>query len=241
MMYSELYPVSMQDGHGLVYTLSLQETIPWKNLSITDKQSLERAYYVRSGEKRVYSKFIESTELYRVQMIAAMYSEKWTKYWNLFKLEYDPLAAYIVEENGNRDKTNDDTHTTDYGRIENQDSTDTGTVTDVLDGNINSTDSVFGFNSVTAVPSDTSTDKEDNTNTETRDLAGNRKTTYSGTDTLTKDDKEHEEYGVTKKGNIGYSTPQKLLSEDFVLWEHPFFDMVFSDIDRMIMLKIYTC
>lgn len=240
MKYSEAFPQSVTIGKGLIFGLSLLENIPWYSLSNSDKQSLERAYYIRSGDKTVYSKFLEFTEVEQAQLISNVYNEKWTKYWNLFKLEYDPLSAYLVEETGNRNKNFDTSRTTTYGKIENVNSSDTGTVTDNGSNSNSSTDSVFGFNSIDSVPSDTSSGNEQNTNTETRNLTNTTNTSNSGSDDISGKDIEAEKYTVSKQGNIGYSTPQKLLSGEFELWKTPFFQMVFSDIDKFIMLKIYN-
>lgn len=240
MTYNEAFPQSLSLGKGLIFGISLLNSIPWNGISLEDKNYLERAYWVRSGEKHIYSKFLELSDAEKMAAIVSMYSEKWTKYWNLFKLEYDPLSAYIVEETGNRNKNFDTSRTTTYGKIENVNSSDTGTVTDNGSNSNSSTDSVFGFNSVDSVPSDTSSGNEQNTNTETRNLTNTTNTSNSGTDDISGEDTEAEEYTVSKQGNIGYSTPQKLLSGEFELWKTPFFQMVFSDIDKFIMLKIYN-
>lgn len=239
MKYSELYPQSMTDGIGLISALGALESIPWHTLSPEVLQDIERAYYVRSNFKTVIESFIHADTSARARLIAALYSQKWTKLWKDFTLEYDPLHAYIVEETGERDKTVYATQTDTYGREVVVNGTDTGTVENSGTENLNGSTGIYGFNSVSAVPSDTQTDSTTTRETETRKLANSNTTVNSGQDTRDNDDKENEKYSVTKKGNIGYSTPQKLLREDIELWKESFFGIVFSDIDYFITISVY--
>lgn len=240
MTYNELYPNSLSNGSGLLFDLSINLNNPWHGLSDEDKKSIERAYSIRSGDKTVYSKFEEIESSERCQLIHSIYNEIWTKYWNLYLMQYDPLSAYIVDERGSRDKNVDTFRDTKYGKTESHNSSDTGTVTNVDSINSGSDSFVNGFNSIDKVPSDSSTSTETNNSTETRNLSDSTNISNSGNDTIEGTDVENEEYVVMKKGNIGYSTPQKLLSGEFELWRDSFFDKVFKDIDKLIMIKIYT-
>lgn len=239
MKYSELYPQSMSDGIGLISALGAIESIPWHTLSAEALQDIERSYYVRSNFKTVIDSFILADTSARARLIAALFSQKWSKLWKDFVLEYDPLHAYIVEESGERDKNAESTQTDTYGREVIVNGTDTGTVENSGTENLNGSTGIYGFNSVSAVPSDTETDNTTTTDTETRNLANSNTTVNSGQDTRDNKDNENEIYSVTKKGNIGYSTPQKLLREDIELWKEPFFSIVFADIDYFITIQVY--
>lgn len=240
MKYNEIYPTSLSNGDGLFYKLSLLPNIPWNILPEDVKKSLDRAYAIRSGCKNVYSSFYNLDITIQVSSLAAVYVDKWTRFWNLYTLDYNPLDAYIVKEESRRNKDVDTSRITTYGKSEQTVVDDTGTITDSSEGTNNSNNFVFGFNSTSEVPTDKSDDSESNTNTETRDLTTTTNNSNSGSDSVTGTDVEVENYDVTKKGNIGYSTPQQLLSEEFELWSKIFFENVFRDIDKFIMIKIYT-
>lgn len=239
MKYSELYPQSMSAGIGLISALGAIESIPWNTLSPEALQDVERAYYVRSNFKTVIDSFILADDSARARLISALFAQKWSKLWKDFSLEYDPLHAYIVEETGERDKVVEAKQTDAYGREVVVNGTDTGTVENSGSESLNGSSGIYGFNSVSAVPSDTQTDLTTTLDTETRNLANSNTTVNSGQDIRDNNDKENETYSVTKKGNIGYSTPQKLLREDLELWIEPFFGIVFSDIDSFITIQVY--
>lgn len=286
--YEELYPQSFSDGIGLISDISSIQGVPWDMLSSEDVASLERAYSIRSGIKVVSNSFYKIPAANRATTIYSMFIDKWRRYWSLYHADYDPLAAYIVEETGKKNKSSDGSNTTTYGKKEITNSADTGTVEQLNDSvttygkktatttsdsgdvsteestNSDGSDFIYAFNSSGEVPSEKSTsndtsetvetrnlttsenvtdsgsDNETSVNTETRNLSNERDTTFSGSDSTSSNNEESENYEVNKKGNIGYSTPQKMLREEFILWEHPFFNIVFSDIDKMIMLKIYN-
>lgn len=238
-VYISVYPNSFSLGEGLFKELSMIADIPWYALSNDDKDSLERAYCLRSGVKKISSQFLEISKEERAYSIFSVYKSKWKKYWALFELEYDPLSAYIVEESGNKAETDGLTRTTTYGRVDTTSSTDTGTVNTANTVQSDSDSYVYGFNSVGSVPTDSSDSNETTSDIETRNLSANRTTTASGSDSIKDMNLLDSEYSVSKKGNIGYATPQKLLTGEFELWSTPFFNMVFSDIDKMIMLKVY--
>lgn len=336
MKYRELYPKSLSSGTGLIAQLSQKEGIPWK----TDKQDissiLERAFGIRYGFKTILDSFAELPESVRADVLAVMYSQKWSRLWDDYLLQYEVLDAYHVTENGNRSVNKDGSDVIKYGKTVNESSSDTGTIdrtenntttyghtvaeTGSEEGSINrtdeetlkhghtvtetgsdtgnvetsssndntSTDSVYGFNSPLAMPSNTESgtklsestetrdletsknitnagqdeksvtstetsnsdtsknvtnagqDEVDSVTAETRDSVGSRNVTNAGQDEKNHNTTEDEDYSYTKKGNIGYTTPQELIRQDMALWATPFFDIVFSDIDEFIMLQTFT-
>lgn len=239
MLYSELYPQSMSDGIGIISALGELENIPWNALTTESLKDIERSYYVHSNFKTVINTFVFADSLVRARLIAALFAQKWSKLWKDFIIEYDPLHAYIVEETGDRNNTSESTQTDAYGRQVNVNGTDSGTIENSGTENLNGASGVYGFNSVSSVPSDTKNDETTTSDTETRNLATSSTTVNSGQDTSNKNGNNNEHYSTTKKGNIGYSSPQKLLREDIELWSKSFFEIVFSDIDSFITIQVY--
>ena len=237
--YRQTYPNSFTEGIGLIRTLSDLPSIPWNTMSEQEKSDLERLYAARSGFKPIIDIFTIGDIESRARLLAAMYSQKWKRIWDTYALEYNLLDAYKVIESGHRNTNKNGTTTDKYGRVVNDNGTDTGTVDTTGNDNISGTDSVFGFNSSTAVPSDSSTESNNSSSLETRNLANSRQTTNSGQDESIRQDTDNEEYGYTKSGNIGYTSPQELIRQDLEIWRNPFFSMVFDDIDFFMTISVY--
>lgn len=235
--YIEHYPNSLTEGLGLFHSLS-ESDVPWAELDEDIKKSLEIAYGLRSGNKVLTYPISNVTEINRVKMLKAYYLEKWKKLWNIYKLEYEPLDGYIVNETGSNTKNINKEETTEFGKIVNETGTDTGTVGVNGSTTSNGTDNFYGFNSAEAVPANSNEDNDVSNSTETRDLEATRSTTNSGNDNVNGTESEEGSYTIKKTGNIGYTTPQEMLKQEFELWGTPYFEIVFSDIDRYIMLSI---
>lgn len=255
----EMYPL-MISGNGIMSDLS-DFNVPWAN-DIADGMInhtfLDMGYYQHSAGKTI-SPFIwnladmesqlESTheldELTAAQRtkiagtIHTIYSRKWDRLWNLYKMDYNPIQNYNISETENTDTDNSSTYT-NTGTITNvldSDGTQTGTVGTASTGSINN--DVFGFNSSSAVPYDkadgatntTRTDNlansEDSTHTETRNLGSSETGTHDTDRTL------------TRSGNIGVTTTQRMFESEIDVWKWNFFKSVFADIDQICCLDVY--
>lgn len=239
MTYLEHYPDSLTLGNGLISRLSSVDNIPWSKIPDFDVESLERAYSMRSGFKKLTSVFSAIDSEQRSKVIASLYAQKWTRLWNNYILEYNPLEAYRVTESGKREINSTDNNVINYGRTTNNNASDTGTVNIQGNENGSGTDSLYGFNSANGVPSDSSSNSSENTSTETRNLTNNSNIVNSGKDERDVTGFEQEDYSYTKTGNIGYTSPPELLMQDMELWKTAFFDIVFSDIDFSITISVY--
>lgn len=236
--YRDLYPNTLTEGIGLISQIS-SLNVPWATEVAGYYQSLERIYAIRSASKEIVKNFEDIPEQFRAEVVVEMFREKWSKLWNIYKLEYNPLSAYKVVETGENsvEKQSSDLH--QYGKTQNEVSDDTGTVTDASTSESSTNAGLYGFNSQSSVPSDTSAASASENSTETRDLNVTRSRTDGGSDTIDREDTEVSEHNITKEGNIGYSTPQKLLREELELWAMPFFQKVFDDIDSLIAIMVY--
>ena len=239
MKYRELYPNSLTVGVGLISQMALYN-VPWSDFSDDDLKSLERSYCLHSGFKEVINTFVELPATDRVTAILAHYLHKWERYYKLYQTEYNPLSAYRVVENGENTRTPNLQDQTTKGTKVTVTGTDSGTVTTTEALGQTEDSSRYGFNSFTEpVPVDVTTTGGQNTLTETRQLSDGSTTTNSGTDSVKRTGTEKIVHEVTKEGNIGYSTPQKLMREELALWMKPYFDIVFNDIDNFIMINVF--
>ena len=57
--------------------------------------------------------------------------------------------------------------------------------------------------------------------------------------TLDTDD-EKEDVQTTRKGNIGVTSTQQLLQQEFDLWKWNFYIRVFEDTDKFLTLSVYN-
>lgn len=239
MKYRELYPQSLTEGVGLISQMVAYD-VPWRDLDDSTLRALERSYCLHSGFKEVISTFVEMDAADRIPAILIHYGHKWHRYYTLYMTEYNPLSAYRVVENGENTRTPNLQDQTTKGTKVVVSGTDSGTVTTTEALGQTEDNSRYGFNSFNEpVPVDVTTTGGSNTLTESRQLTDGSTTTNSGTDSVTRTGTEKIVHEITKEGNIGYSTPQKLMREELALWMKPYFDIVFSDIDNFIMINVF--
>ena len=208
-------------------------------------------------------------------VIISMYYMKWAKLYATMLFEYDPIENYDMLEvmtndatvkqygrtvtrtdNLSHAKTGTDTltHNTTETRTDNLSHAKTGT--DTLTHNttetttpnltVNNSNSVYGFNSSTAVNADAQTRTE--TGTQAVAKTGTEQQGYNSTETDTGtqanaesgSDTSTRNYRLTRSGNIGVTTSQQMIEQERNLWLWDFFySVVFPDIDRVMTIPIY--
>ena len=174
----------------------------------------ERAFYV------LFTTNETPTDAVILARLAAMYAtwkaQQLPDYLRAFyalSLEYAPLDNYNGYEK---------TETT-YGKT-----TDTtyGKSTDTTHGKSNTLETdIYGYNSSTESPSDVVTSTDSGTDTVTD--SGTDTVTDSGTDTVTDSGKDTVE--ITKRGNLGLTTSQQMLSSEWNLRKQNFVVDVLRD------------
>lgn len=182
----------------------------------------------------------------------------WTRLWETYDVEYEPLNNYDIMEEIDREitDTGTDTMTYDTSEVTDSDSTDTGT-DEMAYGKTSTTthgkttvtkDYVAGFNSVSDPPP--LTDRTDTTesgttpvattgkDTETRDLAKTEDITKTktGTEEQEKDLSKVEDATIHRYGKIGVTTTQYMIKEERALWLWNFFNQVYSDVDTVLTI-----
>lgn len=216
-------------GDGIFTDLN-EFSVPWKTGEETDAdliKNLNMAYHgSHSGDKNIspiVHKFLTSedaeTRTKLAGIIYTMFSDKWSKLWDAFNAEYNPIENYSMTEHEERD---------DVTTREGSDTlTMTGTDVNVLEGNTEN--EVSGFNSPDYV--NDAKNSQESTNTETRGMTDT--TTHDTTDTL------DGERTLTRSGNIGVTTSQQMLQSEIELRKWIYFNSVFNDIDTILTLSIY--
>lgn len=216
-------------GDGIFTDLN-EFDVPWKTGEETDDdliKNLNMAYHgSHSGDKNIspiVHKFLKSeddeTRAKLAGIIYTMFGDKWSKLWDAFNTEYNPIENYSMTEHEERD---------DVNTREGSDTlTMTGTDTDVLTGSTENEVSAFNSSGY----SDNTQNSQNSTNTETRNMTDT--TTHDTTDTL------DGERTLTRSGNIGVTTSQQMLQSEIELRKWLYFNSVFNDIDTILTLSIY--
>lgn len=167
--------------NGIFHNLQTLD-VPWQELNIDPSLDIQY-HFNRSGEKIVaplISSFTDNDEELKNADIATitnvvynMFSNKWTKLYELLSLEFDPIENYSMTEQEivDRDTTDRTTHTGTQG------TTHTGTQADAQTG----TQTITHTGTQTDVNTGTQTDAQ--TGTQTNAQSGGTSTSSSGSGT----------------------------------------------------------
>lgn len=251
--------------------------VPWKDH--IDGSTIDLDYHGnRSGEKIIsplINKLLVDGELSEenknrlVSLLWKKYGFNWVRSWESLQLEYNPIENYSMEyketefktlkidgskvvdktitEGGTIDKTNSGT----VGTVDTENETMSGSDT----YNSNTNNGIYGFDSGSSTPSDTTTTEQTNntnssnnknkTNTVTDNrnelLTKNLTLSDSTTDT---DDSTHTTdvlHTEKKSGNIGVTTTQEMLESELKLrFNWKIFDLIYRDIDNILTINIFA-
>ena len=205
--------------------------VPWKN-DVSGNQ-LDIIYHGSRSGNKIIGSLIENyldnntvsdnNKIIIAQAIYTIYIKNWNALYKTLSLEYNPIENYSMTETENVQ----DTH---KGTVEsNGNNTDTYTETTLV--NDISNNQLWGFNSTDSVNSDKQTGDT------TRDVESTVDSTHKNTDRETKD--ITSDRTLKRSGNIGVTTSQQMIESERQLWLWNFFESVFSDIDKILVLKIY--
>lgn len=206
--------------------------VPWKN-DVSGNQ-LDIIYHGSRSGNKIIGSLIENyldnnntvsndNKIIIAQAIYTIYIKNWNALYKTLSLEYNPIENYSMTETENVQ----DTH---KGTLESN-GNNTNTYTETAIGNDTSNNQLWGFNSTDSVNSDKQTGDT------TRDVDSTMDSTHKNTDRETKD--ITSDRTLKRSGNIGVTTSQQMIESERQLWLWNFFESVFSDIDKILVLKIY--
>lgn len=205
--------------------------VPWKN-DVSANQ-LDIIYHGSRSGNKIIGSLIENyldnntvsddNKIIIAQAIYTIYIKNWNALYKTLSLEYNPIENYSMTETENVQ----DTH---KGTLESN-GNNTNTYTETTLVNDTSNNQLWGFNSTDSVNSDKQTGDT------TRDVESTMDSTHKNTDRETKD--ITSDRTLKRSGNIGVTTSQQMIESERQLWLWNFFESVFSDIDKILVLKIY--
>ena len=220
------------------------------------------------------------------KMIAALWYDKWTRLWEVNTAEFNPIENYNMHEEEDTEPTGTETSEVTLSGTETDTHTKSGSETNTrtesgsegktlshtghdtvrtqgTDTNNKESNSVYGFNSQTAVPASEKSVNTDQTVTTTPGVTDTENKTFTNrqtTDTetfLNRQDQDQKTFTNRKNtevksfedrnthreldrtGNIGVTTNQQMLQSSLELWQWNFWLQVFEDIDSTICLDCY--
>lgn len=183
-------------------------------------------YFAWSGDKwasPVVEKMVKLEQIhYLTPMFWSVYGEQLLRQWDNFTREYDPIADYdVTEETGY-------THH-GGGKV-----TDSGDDTRSKWNSVESTSSVWGVNSSSAVDSDkTVTNYGNSENNGLKD-----KVEYGKIRSSTEN--ANDELSIHKYGNLGINPISDFIKKDIELWKLNFYQNIFfKALDSFLALPIY--
>lgn len=205
--------------------------VPWKD-DISGNQ-LDIIYHGSRSGNKIIGSLIENyldnntvsddNKIIIAQAIYTIYIKNWNALYKTLSLEYNPIENYSMTETENVQ----DTH---KGTLESN-GNNTNTYIETTLVNDTSNNQLWGFNSTDSVNSDKQTGDT------TRDVESSMDNTHKNTDRETKD--ITSDRTLKRSGNIGVTTSQQMIESERQLWLWNFFESVFSDIDKILVLKIY--
>lgn len=205
--------------------------VPWKN-DVSGNQ-LDIIYHGSRSGNKIIGSLIENyldnntvsddNKIIIAQAIYTIYIKNWNALYKTLSLEYNPIENYSMTETENVQ----DTH---KGTLESN-GNNTNIYTENTLVNDTSNNQLWGFNSTDSVNSDKQTGDT------TRDVESTMDSTHKNTDRETKD--ITSDRTLKRSGNIGVTTSQQMIESERQLWLWNFFESVFSDIDKILVLKIY--
>lgn len=241
------------------------------NFEFVEKPVLDLLVFTTFGERRVAPVVSNILSLNPTDeqlnqlgnIVKSLYENKWDRYKTLLKVKYDPIRNYEdtltetihdTESNVGTESINSQlnisiTDTSSNQRTDNLQSSTT--ISSENNNTRNDSNSVYGFNSATAVDSDKSqvTDNgtgqsngsTSNTGTQSTESTSTKAGTNSKLDEVSKD------YNVTTNktreskhtGNIGNLTTQQLMKQEIELWKWNFIESILADLKDFLTIPIY--
>lgn len=248
--------------HGIISHLTLNFNVPWKNT--VDGSILDLEYHGNRSGNKIISPLVEklitkdgislSNETKLCGLIYTKNITRWNELWKSLELysEFNPLDNVNEITDHTVTKTGTDSNVFNKG-------TETDTLTSSNTTNIGSQTStnnigeqtvtqesdIAGFNSSYQDANKTTTNNGSHTDTsnisERSDSSSDTSSTVSGEreDNSTTTYNTTETTSIRRHGNIGVTTSGQLIDDFRRVVDWQFFDTVFNDIDKIVVISTY--
>lgn len=172
-------------------------------------------------------------------IILQMYKSKWDRLKRIYSIDYDPIHNYLDEWNdSSTGSENNSSNILKNSNISNT-RTDDLSETSSTSSNQSNNNSVFAFNSETAVPTDTSSGTSGDNTTVSNTGTVTISESENHTNTITEENSNSKTRSGRHSGNIGNITTQQFIREEISTWKWNFVNEVIRDVINEIALPIY--
>ena len=152
------------------------------------------------------------------KVVYAIFGKNWNKLYATLDLNYNPIENYSMVE-----------HEVDNGNENSTRTPNLETTTTPEDFKTTSLNSTWGFNAAASSPVPSDKVETSTTGTNTVSETGTEQNA-----SITSNDRT-----LTRSGNIGVTTSQRMIEAERKLWDWFFFSRVFTDLDSVLTLSIY--
>ena len=268
MILNDVFPAWML-GKGVFELVGATVEFPWHSDTTISDKGLDFDYHGNHSGKKIVSPLLEVLAENNVvsqddvsvlaEVIKSEYLLRWTKLWETLKFEYNPIENYAMIEEGTDvtvgEGRGETTASTTYGRTENRTTTNKSSTAygRTEDNTESATESaknaLYGFDS--ADPTDDSSRDAETSSTSSVTTGGKDVIDGNGSDVMTtggkdgnsstskNDSKSTLTHRLTRSGNIGVTTSQQMLQSEREVWKYEYFQDVFADLDKILVLKMY--
>lgn len=220
---------------------------PWGDI---DPSLLDMAYILQQSGDKIISPFVarllgddavlSSASLDKVcSMALSLYGVNWGKLWHTMSLDYNPINNYDMTETESVKDEHTDNDTSDVTSSMTANNSNTRQSTMHSDNNDSGHNDIYGFNSADAVPSTKNSNSATSDDTENMTESGENTQSTTTTTNTTTGGNRNQTRTLSRSGNIGVTTTQQMIESERNLWLWHYFDVVFTDLDKMLTLPIY--
>lgn len=165
---------------------------------------------------------------YISRLIDARFYKKWLKLFNSLDMSYDPIRPYDMDITEQEEENTENSVL--IKRLNENTSNSESNDKTIIDENQNS---IYGFNSNDAVPSDKSVNSSENTSNTSDSFNSSGSTDTDQNRKITND------RNIKRLGNIGNITQQELIKQERELQQYQIFDTIFKDLDSILTCGSY--
>lgn len=249
---SEVYPAiffsPVPVAGGIFFFYDALEDLPWASWEV-DGRFLDRIYFANhSGDKLIspylngYYQSSHSTRLPEMTQrdialeLYSMFKEPWTRLFNDYDMEYNPLYNFSQTKDITETHNDSDSGTHTKGTSE----TRTVNLQDrrTADRDVDEQSDRSAYNSSTYQPVD-KIHTDDIINNDTTQKTGTDTLAHTGADTESKSNTGGYHITESRSGFNGAYPYQDIIKKDRELWMDNYFEKIFKDIDSVLTLPIY--
>ena len=229
-------------GDGVVSKITKNKSTPWEDVKYSSiladitSADLDVLYAMRSNEKLLQPMLSDINMFDTVcDKLGKILIPMWYKYADTYIQDYNIIDNYHILEVESTDTLN----TVD--RNKSGETITSGTTADEKSSQLTSNDttqtSVYGYNS----EDPTNSNKIDETRSDTQTTENNiqKNETITDTETTSENGSRNEDRNLSRHGNIGVTTTQKMLQEERELLVENFIEYVFKNIDKYLTIPVY--